>query len=125
MLAELQPWRRQVRLSVASVCCCAHVCVWLCAVCMCVVCANRHLWVGTEDGPDDIETEAKRAPLGASEELAWRIDRDSQLREATEHRRKVCIDWASARGLSLATVQEIYVFLLELIAAECVTRCPL
>lgn len=63
-----------------------------------------------------------------SSELAWRIERDDKLRAATDKRRTACIEWASRRGLDLSTVQQIYVFLLGLIAKECVLApgltCP-
>ena len=40
------------------------------------------------------------------------------LKEAAEKRRLRCQEWAGRRGLTLETVQDIYTFLLQLMAVE-------
>lgn len=76
-----------------------------------------HLWPVTADAPDELGADLDDT-AGPSVELSWRLERDSKLRAAADRRRTTCIEWASKRGLTLDQVQQVHVFLLQLIAKE-------
>lgn len=65
---------------------------------------------------------ARTHPTGIEDdpesELSWRLQRAVALKAAAEKRRLRCQEWAGRRGLTLETVQDIYTFLLQLMAVE-------